>query len=627
MTTSPIAVSETVPVPGLLTDRLRPVARHVSALECGEERLDYGQLARRVVTLAARFAARGVASGSRVALAARRDPESYTAMLALLALGAAYVPLDTGYPPARLVAMLEGAEADFIAGARPALANLPPHAIRELFLDDDDGVRASPALAEVDSDRLAYILFTSGSTGTPKGVAMPRGPLTRLIGWHLDHPRLACPARTLAFAPLSFDIHFQELHSTLATGGTLVLIDEAARRDPARLLDVLDTLRIERLFLPYVALQMLANAAHRGGRVPRALADVISAGETLRLTPAIRALFRSLPGARLHNHYGPTESHVVTTFQLDADPDAWPAVSPIGKPLPHVKLALRKPEDAPDLPAEQGELLIGGDCLAAGYVGQDRLTAERFIENPDGLAGRWYASGDLAQRDADGNWHGLGRLDAQTKIDGFRVEPAEVEVALLGLAGVQAAAVDARELPALGRQLVAWVVPAPDADTGALIGQLRESLRKALPNYLQPAQIHTVEALPRTPSGKIDLRALAIPVNIAAASDETLDPLTRVTRAWSQLLGRADIDPDANVFDLGARSLSVVRLLALLEAGGAGGLEVADVYAAPTPRGQAACLAGDGDGQARLDAAGHRGARQRAAFARMRPDARRVRHG
>ncbi|MGH8127506.1 MAG: non-ribosomal peptide synthetase [Gammaproteobacteria bacterium] len=613
-----IAMSETVLIPGVLTDQPRPTERHAPALECGEEQLDYEQLAQRVQTLAASLSGRGVARGSRVALAARHDTESYTAMLALLGLGAIYVPLDLGYPPARLAAMLKSAEADFVVGVRSALANLPSHAIRELALDVDDGSRASPALPEVDSARLAYILFTSGSTGTPKGVAMPRAPLTHLIDWHVDHPRLGRPARTLAFAPMSFDIHFQELHSTLATGGTLVVVDETVRRDPARLLDALDTHRIERLFLPYVALQMLADAAQRSGRVPHALTDVISAGETLRITPAIRALFRALPQARLHNHYGPTESHVVTALQLDDNPSTWPNRAMIGKPLPHVKLALRQPPDTVVAKVDEGELLIGGDCLADGYIGQPELTAQRFVDNPDGLAGRWYATGDLARRNDDGNWDCLGRIDMQTKIDGFRVEPAELEVALLGLAGVQVAAVDVRELPALGRQLIAWVVPAPPTDADTLIGQLRDGLRKTLPDHLQPAQVYTVEALPKTPSGKIDLKALTIP-DVAANVNDASDPLTRVTRAWAQLLGRSDIDPDANVFDLGARSLSVVHLLSMLETGGAKGLEVADVYAAPTPRGQAARLAGDGNRRAGLIAAEHRGARQRAAFARMRP--------
>ncbi|MGH8274213.1 MAG: amino acid adenylation domain-containing protein [Gammaproteobacteria bacterium] len=621
---NPIAMSGTLFIPGILTDQPRPIGRHAPALECGEERLDYRQLTRQVRTLAARLAGRGVARGSRVALAARRDTESYAAMLALLALGAAYVPLDLGYPPVRLAAMLESAEVNFVVGTRSALASLPSHTVRELALDADDGPRVSPIMPEVDSALLAYVLFTSGSTGTPKGVAMPRAPLIRLIDWHLDHPRLGRPARTLAFAPMSFDIHFQELHSTLATGGTLVLIDEAVRRDPVRLLDALDTHRIERLFLPYVALQMLADAAQRSGRVPLALTDVISAGESLRITPAIRALFRSLPQARLHNHYGPTESHVVTTIQLDADPDAWPERPLIGKPLPHVKLALRQSPAATEAATGEGELLIGGDCLADGYIGQAELTAQRFVDNPDGLTGRWYTTGDLARCSNDGNWDCLGRIDTQTKVDGFRVEPAELELALLALPGVRAAAADVRELPTLGRQLVAWVVSAPDAENNESTGRLRASLLKTLPDYMQPAQIHVVEALPKTPSGKIDLRALVIP-DPAADINGAADPLTRVIRAWSQLLGGGDIDPDANVFDLGARSLSVVRLLSLLEANGQAALEVADVYAAPTPRGQAALLAGSGAEQAGLTAADHRGARQRAAFARMRPD-RRNRH-
>lgn len=612
-------MSETVLVPGILTEHPHPTERCAPALECCGQPMNYGQLARRVRTLAAGLAARGVTRGSNVALAARRDVDTYAAMLALLALGAAYVPLDLGYPPARLAAMLECADADYVVGTRPALSSLPAHAVPELILDAGDGLRASPMLAEVDSTLLAYVLFTSGSTATPKGVAMPRGPLTRLIGWHQAQPRLRRAARTLAFAPMSFDVHFQELHSTLATGGCIVLIDESVRRDPVRLLDALGAHRIERLFLPYVALQMLADAAQRSGRVPLTLTDVISAGETLRITPPIRALFGALPHARLHNHYGPTESHVVTALQLDADPAAWPELPAIGTPLPHVELALRELPDATEAPAGQGELLIGGECLADGYIGQAALTAQRFLVDPRGLAGRWYASGDLARRDAEGSWYCLGRIDSQAKIDGFRVEPAELEVALLGLAGVQAAAVDVRELPGLGRQLVAWVVPARDIESETLIRQLGDGLRKILPDHLQPARIHTVESLPTTPSGKIDLKALMIPRG-AIAIDGAQDALTRMTHAWSQLLGRNDVDPDANVFDLGARSLTVVRLLSLLEAGGTTGLEVADVYAAPTPRGQAARLAGAG--RADLDAARRRGARQRAALARKRPDLR-----
>ncbi|MGH8161402.1 MAG: AMP-binding protein, partial [Gammaproteobacteria bacterium] len=228
-----VTMSATSLIPGVLTDRPQPAEQYMPALECGDRRFDYGQLDRLVQTLAANLADRGVTCGSRVALAARRDCESYAAMLALLALGAVYVPLDPGYPAPRLAAMLKGAEADFVVGAPSALASLPPHTVSELSLDTEDNAsRTLRPLPKIDSTRLAYILFTSGSTGTPKGVAMPRGPLARLIGWQQTQPRLCRPARTLAFAPLSFDIHVQELHSTLATGGCLVLVEETVRRDP-----------------------------------------------------------------------------------------------------------------------------------------------------------------------------------------------------------------------------------------------------------------------------------------------------------------------------------------------------------------------------------------------------------
>jgi amino acid adenylation domain-containing protein len=613
-------MSESIIVPGILTDGSRPVPRSKAALECDNQRLDYGELAGHVRALSARLAAQGVGAGSRVALAAQRDVDTYAAMLAVLALGGAYVPLDLAYPSARLVTMLKSAHVDRVVGSESALSSLPAHGIPLMALDVDVDAQSAAKPAEVGYDELAYILFTSGSTGVPKGVAMPRGPLARLMGWHQRQPRLRRAARTLAFAPMSFDVHCQELHSTLATGGTLVLIDEVTRRDPIRLLKALEQHHIERLFLPYVALQMLAKAARQTGRLPSALKDVISAGENLRITPAIRALFHSLPDARLHNHYGPTETHVATTIQLDPEPESWPDLAPIGKPLPHVKLALRKPDALAKPTEEEGELLIGGDCLADGYLGQLELTARNFLHDPPGLSGRWYATGDLARRGVDGNWYCLGRLDAQTKVDGFRIEPAELEVALSGLSDVQAAAVDVRDLPVLGKQLVAWVVPKARLDDNAWVDTLRSRLRQALPDYLQPARIHVIEEIPRTPSGKIDPRALIVS-DTAIAETGATDSLTRVTRAWSRLLGRAEIDPDANVFDLGARSLSVVRLLALLEAEGGKGLEVADVYGAPTARGQAARLDRKDDAIEQpggLDAAARRGARQRAAFARPR---------
>ena len=216
---------------------------------------------------------------------------------------------------------------------------------------------------------LTYVLFTSGSTGRPKGVAMGSRPLRHLIAWHASHSRLGRPARTLQFAPLSFDVHFQEIFSTLACGGTLVLLPEEERRDPVALHAALIERRIERIFVPYVALQMIADAARAA--VPPTLRDVISAGEQLQVTPAIRSLFRRLPGAELHNHYGPTESHVVTAHRADAAmPTSWPEIPPIGRAAAACRhRTARYRQRTLDRAGDIGELLLGGDTLAHGYLG------------------------------------------------------------------------------------------------------------------------------------------------------------------------------------------------------------------------------------------------------------------
>src|SRR5688572_25112460 len=309
----------------------------------GSRTLSYGELACEVDALRARLAAHGVAEGDVVALAAERNVETIVAILALLALRAAYVPLDLSYPRERIVAMLEDARPVLLVGTREALARMPawdvPHCALVGGGVASTGITPplpSPLRGEGE-ERLAYILFTSGSTGRPKGVAMRRAPLAHLVEWHVAHDRLGRAARTLQFAPLSFDVHFQELAATFATGGTLVLVDEATRRDPAKLLAFLAANHIECLYLPYVALHGLAEAA-RGYATRLELKDIVSAGEQLRVTPAMRAFFARLPGAALHNHYGPTETHVVTAATLDGDPATWPELPAIGVPLPHVEV-------------------------------------------------------------------------------------------------------------------------------------------------------------------------------------------------------------------------------------------------------------------------------------------------
>ena len=579
------------PLAGWLRDAAQRVPGQL-ALETPDARLTYAELLTAVETLVQALRAKGFATGDRIGIAATRSSQAIIAILAAVDAGLGYVPLDLSYPPERLRAMLHDAQPRAVLGDSSALASL-----RELAGDfatlDAPAPRGKRLHASADD--LAYVLFTSGSTGRPKGVALGTTPLAHLIHFHATHPQLGKPARTLQFAPLSFDVHFQEIFSTMACAGTLVLVPEAVRRDPAQLEAAIRDLGIERLFMPYVALQMIAEAAR--DRVPESLLDVVSAGEQLQITPAIRSLFARLPRASLHNHYGPTESHVVIVHELPGAADTWPQIPPIGQALPHVRLALRDPETLTVTTADTGELLLGGDTLAHGYLGRPELTAERFLDRVAGLQGRWYATGDLVRRDAAGDYTYLGRADQQLKVDGFRIEPGEIELALMAQPAVKDAVVTAPDLPGIGKQLIAHIVLRIGADTS----QLRSQLRERLPEYMVPVRFVELDRLPTTPSGKIDRRNLPLP-QVEAVKPGSADAAGLIRSLWQELLGTAQIGDDQNLFDLGARSLLVLRFVTRLKDLGVAGITVADVYDRPTLAGITA--AAQGQTRARKPTAG-----------------------
>ena len=571
--------------PPPLSGWLRDAARRVPtqrALEAPDAQLTYTELLHAVDALVQVFRAKGLVAGDRIGIAATRSSQAIIGIIAAVDAGLGYVPLDLNYPQERLQAMLADAQPRVVLGEPSALASL-----RELAGEFPTLDKPAPRgeRLHASADDLAYVLFTSGSTGKPKGVALGTRPLAHLIQFHATDPRLGRPARTLQFAPLSFDVHFQEIFSTLACAGTLVVVPESVRRDPAQLQAAIHGQRIERLFMPYVALQMVAEASR--DTVPESLLDVVSAGEQLQITPAIRSLFARLPRAALHNHYGPTETHVVIVHELPGPADRWPEIPPIGRALPHVKLALRDPDTQAVTSADTGELLLGGDTLAHGYLGRPELTAERFLDHVPGLDGRWYATGDLVRCDAAGDYTYLGRADQQLKVDGFRIEPGEIELALMAQPGVKDAVVTAPDLPGIGKQLVAHIV----LREGASANGLRAQLRERLPEYMVPVRFVELDKLPTTPSGKIDRRNLPLP-QLEAVNTNAGDPAAIIRSLWQELLGTAQIGDDQNLFDLGARSLLVLRFVTRLKDLGVAGITVADVYDRPTLAGITAATKG-----------------------------------
>jgi amino acid adenylation domain-containing protein len=552
------------------------------AMETEGRPWSYAQLWTEVSSLSQQLCKQGLRPGDRLAIAATRSADTIVAILAAVDAGLAYVPLDLSYPPARLRAMVDETLPRLVLGEMVALQELE-RLIGDFARLDRPSPPSQPAFAA--EPDLCYVLFTSGSTGKPKGVALGNRPLAHLIAFHAADPRLGQPARTLQFAPLSFDVHFQEILSTVACGGTLVLLPETVRRDPEQLHAAMAKLSIERVFMPYVALQMLAEVS--SPVVALALRDVVSAGEQLQITPAIRRLFEQCPTARLHNHYGPTESHVVLVHELSALVSGWPAIPPIGRPLAHVRLALRDEQGRCHAEAQTGELLLGGDCLAHGYFGSPTLSAERFLDEVPGLPGRWYLTGDLVRREPSGEYVYLGRADQQLKVDGFRIEPGEIELALMAHPTVREAVVTAPDLPGIGRQLIAHVVLREGCDTGSL----RRHLIERLPEHMVPVRYVAVDNLPLTPSGKIDRSQLPLPTETVRSGDVSAADLVGTVRAlWQELLGLENLSDDANLFDLGARSLMVLRFVARLKAKGTEGLAIADVYDRPTVRGIAAAL-------------------------------------
>jgi amino acid adenylation domain-containing protein len=559
----------------LFADQSRRTPDQIAA-EFGDQVLTYAELDTAADALGRRLRELGVGPDVAVAIAADRSLEMVVGVLAILKAGGAYAPIDPSYPQERIAFMLADSGTPVLLTHQRLVDGLPEHEAHVLLLDDvltpapadaaDDPVPA----AGVTADNLAYVIYTSGSTGRPKGVAVGHRPLVNLITWQLQSLTEPVAARTLQFASLSFDVAFQEMFSTWCSGGTLVLIEDRVRRDPRALLEVLGEERLERLFLPYVGLQALCEATEHTQTSLPSLRQVITAGEQLKATEPIRRFFARHVECRLTNHYGPSESHVVTAFELPAATADWSSLPPIGRPIANARIYLLDPHREPVPVGVPGELYIGGVSLARGYLGRAELTAERFVADPfgDGPDARMYKSGDLARHLPDGNIEFLGRSDDQVKIRGFRVELGEVEAMLTRHPAVAEAVAIAREDRPGDVRLVAYVVlkagrtePEPD---------LLQHARRLVPDYLVPQHVVILPSVPLTPSGKIDRRGLPAPQRQQngdrPAQEQSSTELERALAGiWQRLLQVDQVGLDDDFFDLGGHSLLAVQVVHAIE--------------------------------------------------------------
>ncbi|WP_343073363.1 non-ribosomal peptide synthase/polyketide synthase [Pyxidicoccus fallax] len=561
------------------------------AVEFEGFRLTYAELERRANQLATHLRSRGVRTGDRVGVCMERSLELAVAVLAILKAGAAYVPLDPQYPAERLAFMVEDSGATLVLTQSQVARVLPPAVSERLLRVDAEAgaISRQPAQApvrDVPPASTCYVIYTSGSTGRPKGVALPHGALSNLLAWQLRQS-VKPDAVTLQFASLSFDVSFQELFSTWCAGGTLVMPTASVRQDMPALLELMARTGVERTFLPFVALQALADAVADGAPVPEKLREVVTAGEQLQVTPSVVAFFEKLPGCVLENQYGPSETHVVSAYRLQGAPASWPRLPSIGSPLPDTRLYVLDERGQPCAIGVPGELFIGGVQVAHGYAGRPELTAEKFVPDPFSRepGARLYRTGDRASWTAEGTLGFLGRLDGQVKVRGFRIELGEVEAALRGAPGVRDAAATVREDSPGDKRLVGYVVSQPGAtwDPDAV----RESLSRRLPEYLVPSALVKLEALPLTPSGKLARRMLPAPdADSVRGGAPHVDPRTPLETTLANIVAAVLKLPRVSVtdsfFNLGGHSLLATQVVSRIRGELGVELPLRALFEAPT---------------------------------------------
>lgn len=549
------------------------------AVEENGSRLTYRQLVSAVRAAATGLRSLGVQPRQVVGLTTGTLTDTVVAMLAVLRVGARYLPLDLGLPADRVRYQVEKAGCGLVVGDGGP-AGVAVATVDELIGPSDPHEPYRPSSAA------GYVMFTSGSTGLPKGVAMGEAALLNLTAWQVDALRMDENTRFLQYAPLGFDVSFQEIVPTLAAGGTLVAREPADRRDiPAVVRRVLDT-EVTHVYLPVAALRPFVRAAMATGEHFAALTHLCVSGEQLVVDPVIEEFFAAHPEMTLVNLYGPTETHAVTTHRLSSAVPDWPAHVPIGRPITGVTAQVvdRTGHLAPI--GVVGELMLGGRCPADGYVNDDERTAERFLPDPYGAHGaRRYRTGDQVLWSAEENLIFLGRDDHQVKIRGHRVELGEIEAAALAEPGVRQAVAVARGDGA-DRHLVLFLQTDDPGVTGRITGRLSE----VLPAYMVPARVFAVAALPVTANGKVDRTALLGQVDQLILADRPqrteprpADPLAAELLAmWAELLDRDDLTTDGSLLASGAHSLNVLTALAEIETRHGVRVAMLDFFRAPT---------------------------------------------
>ncbi|MDP8242501.1 MAG: amino acid adenylation domain-containing protein [Candidatus Hinthialibacter antarcticus] len=561
------------------------------AITFGDERISYGALSCRVNALTQRLVRAGLAPGELAGVYLERSPDMVIALLAVLKAGGAYVPMDPGFPQERLQYMLQDSGAKVLLTQSSLQDELAIEGVSVIVVNEiqHDALAPDAPRVDISQNQLAYIIYTSGSTGRPKGVEISHRTLLNFLLSMAREPGFNANDRLLAVTTISFDIAGLELFLPLMRGGEIVLASHDEGADGIQLLRLMEDAKPSVMQATPATWRMLLEAGWSGSPEMK----ILCGGEALPWRLAKELLRR---GASVWNLYGPTETtiwsclHRVeenTNTDLDAN-------ILIGRPIDNTTIYIVDASGQPTPIGVPGELLIGGDGLARGYHNRDELTREKFIVNPFSkeLGQRLYRTGDLAAYREDGTIEFLGRLDHQVKVRGFRIETGEIEAVLSGHPGVRQAVVVLNKSSNGEGSLAAYYT----ADESISLVDIRAWVRAKLPEYMAPSYFTHLDAMPLTPNGKVDRKALPpIESSIAEAAPIDEEPRTelevKLLELWRGSLENNAVGVHGNFFEWGGHSILATRLLYRIQRDLSLNATLMDLFQHPTPAGFAAAFA------------------------------------
>ena len=542
----------------------------------------YAQLNSRANCIANTLRKKGVERGCIVAVMAERSPSMIAAVLGIMKAGAVFLPIDPAYPRDRIEYILEDGSVKILITQR-AFADKTDTDIEMLYLEDEAIYKNTYCNQKAvnTSEDVLYTIYTSGTTGKPKGVLLKHKNMVNLVYHQYNTTDIDFSGRVLQFTTLCFDVCYQEMFSTLLRGGQLHIIDETSKKDVSKLFGFIEKNGLETVFLPTSFFKFIINEEEYINVFPSCIKHLITAGEQLIITGLFKEYIRN-NDLVLHNHYGPSETHVVTTFSINGGEIA--DIPPIGKPIcnTHIYIFDRNMNLQPiGIP---GELYISGDNVGAGYLGKPALTDEKFLRDPFYPENRMYKTGDLARWLSNGNIEFLGRADHQVKIRGFRIELGEIEAVLLKHENIRETLVIVKDDNLGGKYLCAYIA----AELDMKPSDVKEYLSANLPEYMIPSCFVFLRKMPLTSNGKLDRRALPEPEAGIQIDSEYEAPQSdteiRLAAIWTEVLGVAPIGAMDNFFELGGHSLKATALVSKVHKQLGVELALSEVFSAKTLR-------------------------------------------